>query len=193
MTTCRPASSISARRSRSAGPTSKRSGVAATLSTSSTSTARPSSSTTKPQHSRGASRWACSTIRCKRSGAICIAPDDSGGARRPPRVWAGGRAAALLGLDGGALFVVADAAERVLELTHALAHRAPGLGQLLRAQDDEGDDEDDDELREADTRHGASGLSVEGGVDDGSIGAHGATPYHHTVESRLATSSTGSV
>src|SRR3712207_355105 len=39
------------------------------------------------------------------------------------------------------------AGDGVLELAHALAERAAGLGQPLRAEDDEGDDEQDDQFR----------------------------------------------
>src|SRR3954464_11852211 len=69
----------------------------------------------------------------------------------------------LLALDRGTLVVVAIgfAGERVLELAHALAEGLAHLGQLLRAQHDQGDGEDDDELHRADVRHPIS-KSVEG-------------------------------
>src|SRR3954453_13971486 len=56
-----------------------------------------------------------------------------------------------LGLDRGGLGALAG--DRVLELAHAAAERATELGQLLRADHDERDDEDDDEFHGADRRH----------------------------------------
>src|SRR3954468_11216981 len=78
------------------------------------------------------------------------AVDELGGDVHAPRV-----STVLLALDGGALVVVALAlaGERVLELAHALAQGLAHLGQLLRAQHDQGDGEDDDELHRADVRH----------------------------------------
>jgi hypothetical protein len=62
-----------------------------------------------------------------------------------------------LGLDRGALLVIPRVArERLLELAHAPADRAPDLGQLLRAEHDQRDREDDDELHGADVRHPVS-------------------------------------
>src|SRR4051794_12599795 len=88
--------------------------------------------------------------------------DELGGDVHAPSV-----STALFGLDGGALVVVALvlSGERVLELAHALAERLADLGQLLRAQHDEGDGEDDDELHRADVRHPIS-WSVEGSGSD---------------------------
>src|SRR5262249_55457031 len=66
----------------------------------------------------------------------------------------------LLGLQSGALVLVVTiaiglAVERFLELTHPLADRAPHLGELLRAEDDERDGENDHELERAYVRHGS--------------------------------------
>src|SRR3954466_50083 len=122
--------------------TSKRSGLRAVFSASCTDTARPSRTAIMPQHSLGKSRRAWATMRSTSSGAMSTPR----GYR--PRVL-------LLALDRGPLVVVALglARERVLELAHALAQRLADLGQLLRAQHDEGDGEDDDELHRADVRH----------------------------------------
>ena len=49
--------------------------------------------------------------------------------------------------------VAGDAGDGVLELAHALAERAPDLGQLLRAEHDQGDDQDDQQLGDADVGH----------------------------------------
>src|SRR5713226_4017469 len=51
----------------------------------------------------------------------------------------------LLGLFGLLILLVLPA-QRVLELAHSLAQRAAHLGQLLRAEDDQSDGQDDDEL-----------------------------------------------
>src|SRR4051794_31533732 len=76
------------------------------------------------------------------------------------------RRGGLLRLERGALVLVpvelavavavAVAAQRVLELAHALADRAAGVGQLLRAEHDQRDREDEDELHGADVRHAVS-------------------------------------
>src|SRR3954453_3376888 len=95
-----------------------------------------------PQHSFGKSRRAWATMRSTSSGAMST-----------PR---GNRPLfSLFALDRGAFVVVAVglARERVLELAHALAQRLAHLGQLLRAQHDQGDGEDDDELHRAGVRH----------------------------------------
>src|SRR4051794_24569591 len=119
--------------------------------------------------------------------------DELGGDVHAPSVASG---VSLLGLDRGALVVVVLglAGERVLELAHALAERLAHLGQALRAQHDEGDGEDDDELHRADVRHPIS-WSVEGCDPDPTPG--GGRPrrgvYHQTVESRFSISSTGFV
>src|SRR3954454_18254886 len=64
------------------------------------------------------------------------------------------RAVGGLPLDHGGLEVAVDlAGERVLELAHAAAQRAAELGQLLRADDQKGDGEDDDEFHGTDRRH----------------------------------------
>src|SRR5689334_7661224 len=131
-----PAPSISSMvRCTSSPSTSKRSGLAAMLRASCTLTARPSRTAIMPQHSLGKSRFACATMRSTSSGAISTSPRVSGRAR-------------LLGLDRGAVVVVAVAlalgAQRVLELAHALAEGPAHLGQLLRPEHDEGDGEDDD-------------------------------------------------
>src|SRR4051794_28697586 len=64
------------------------------------------------------------------------------------------RAVGGLRLDRGRLEVAIDlAADRVLELAHASADRAAELGQLLRADDQKGDSEDDDEFHGTDRRH----------------------------------------
>src|SRR3954453_3248873 len=148
----RPASSIHPiGRCTSRPSTSKRSGLRATFSASWTLTARPSRTATIPQHSLGKSRRAWWTMRSTRSGEISTPPSVSSVLLR------------LLGLDRGALVVVALvlSGERLLELAHALAERLADLRQLLRAQHDEGDGEDDDELHRADVRHPIS-WSVEG-------------------------------
>src|SRR5215217_2744350 len=55
------------------------------------------------------------------------------------------------------LLVVRAAGDRVLELAHALAERAPDLGEALGAEDEQRDDEDHDEPGDADFRkHGRS-------------------------------------
>src|SRR5688500_12900853 len=123
--------------------TSKRSGLAARFSASCTLTARPSCTATMPQHSLGKSRRAWATMRSSSSAAISISPEGI------DRRFAGGRAGPLLlGLDRGSLVVVPArlAGQRVLELAHAPAERLAHLGQLLRAQHDQGDGEYDDEL-----------------------------------------------
>src|SRR4051812_8661028 len=68
-----------------------------------------------------------------------------------------------LGLRGGrevALVLVVVLAlvarDRVLELPHAGADRPAHLGQALRTEDDQGDDEDDHELHRPDIRHAAT-------------------------------------
>src|SRR5215207_4968673 len=58
----------------------------------------------------------------------------------------------------------ARAGEGVLELPHPLTQRAAGLRQSLRAQDHEGDDEDDDELGGSDVGHGCLRWSGDGGT-----------------------------
>src|SRR3954471_17655258 len=143
-----PASSISSIvRCTSRPSTSKRSGLRAVFSASWTDTARPSRTPIMPQHSLGKSRRAWATIRSTSSGAMSTP--------RGYRPVLGGPGPLLLALDRGALVVVAVglAGERVLELAHALAERLAHLGQLLRAQHEQGDDEDDDELHRADVRH----------------------------------------
>src|SRR5262249_61085874 len=51
------------------------------------------------------------------------------------------------------------AADRVLELAHAAAQAAADLGQSLRPEDEEDDDQDDYELRPSDvSEHGESSL-----------------------------------
>ena len=42
------------------------------------------------------------------------------------------------------------------ELTHGAAHRAAQLGQVLRPEDEQGDDEDEDQLLKTDVEHGAA-------------------------------------
>src|SRR4051812_33582686 len=54
---------------------------------------------------------------------------------------------------------VVVAAYRPLELAHPAAHRAAHVGQLLRPDDHEGDDQDDYELHWSDVRHSGSPLS----------------------------------
>src|SRR3954466_10418758 len=163
--------------------TSKRSGLRAVFSASCTDTARPSRTAIMPQHSLGKSRRAWATMRSTSSGAMST-----------PRGYR--QAVLLLALDRGALVVVAIglAGERVLELAPALAERLAHLGQLLRAQHDEGDGEDDDELHRADVRHSIS-WSVEGSGP--LLRPGGGRPrrgvYHQTVESRFSISSTGFV
>src|SRR3990172_5148931 len=46
-----------------------------------------------------------------------------------------------------------DVLRRPLELGEAAAQRLAQVGQLLRAEDDEGDDENDDQLRYSKTEH----------------------------------------
>src|SRR4051794_6749718 len=68
----------------------------------------------------------------------------------------------LLGADWGrglvlvVAVVAADAADRVLELAHPAAERLTDLGQALRSQHEQGDDEHDDQLTRPDVveRHG---------------------------------------
>src|SRR3954469_19079494 len=133
---------------------SNRIGLRAVFSASCTDTARPSRTAIMPQHSLGKSRRAWATMRSTSSGAMST-----------PRGYR--QAVLLLALDRVALVVVAIglAGERALELAHALAERLAHLGQLLRAQHDEGDGEDDDELHRADVRHSIS-WSVEGSTRD---------------------------
>src|SRR4051812_48256906 len=155
-----PRSSIaSRRRARSRPSTSKRNGLAARFSASWTSVAAPSRTATRPQHSAGKSRRAWSTMRSSSACAI----------RKR-----------LLRLQRGALVLVHAprrgvvlARERRLELAQPPADGAPGLGQLLGAEDDQGDRQDDDELHRTDVRHVFS--------------------YHQTVVSSASISSTGRV
>src|SRR5204862_5527619 len=53
--------------------------------------------------------------------------------------------------EPGDVGVVRASGQRVLELAHPAAERAARVGQLLGAEDDEGDDGDDDELEWSDS------------------------------------------
>ena len=63
------------------------------------------------------------------------------------------REACLGGGDPRLLVVVAAAGDRVLELAEALAGRLAELGQLLRADDHQGDDQHDRQLHWSDVGH----------------------------------------
>src|SRR5215218_8441594 len=165
--------------------TSKRNWLAAVFWASWMLTARPSRVATRPQHSLGASRCAWAITRSSRSAAMTT---DAGTARRALLV-----VVAAAGL----------AAQRLLELAQAVADGAADLGELLGAEHDERDRQDDDELHGADVGHwGTSGSA--GGVQVQHVARAAATAgravgiarsctYHHTVDSRFSTSSTGSV
>src|SRR3954447_20177195 len=56
----------------------------------------------------------------------------------------------LAGFERVAILVALLATERFLELAHAVADRATDLGELLRAEHDQRDREDDDELEGSD-------------------------------------------
>src|SRR4051794_17088 len=139
-----PASSMaSSVRITSRGSTSKRSGLCAAFVMRYTRSERPLRPASRPQHSSGASARACATISSMCSGANST----------PPRLQAG------LGLDRlpvGAILVAVVAAQRLLELAHPVADRAPDLGQLLRAEHDQSDREYDNEFKGPDlkTAHG---------------------------------------
>src|SRR5690242_5773271 len=96
-----------------------------------------------PQHSLGASALAWAMTSSSSAREIRMSPTLADGAR-------------LLGraLERAVLVVLIVAArvaaQGVLELPHAAADRAADLGQALRAEHDEGDDEHDDELTRAD-------------------------------------------
>src|SRR5439155_10636226 len=130
----RPASSIAVSvRCSSTPSTSNLNGLAAVLPASWTDTAwLRSSKAIIPQHSLGKSRRACATICSMRSEAMTTAPSVLP------------RALALFGLQRRPLFlvVVGLARERLLELTHPLADGPAHFGQLLRAEDDQGDHQD---------------------------------------------------
>src|SRR5215208_7882338 len=94
-----------------------------------------------PQHSFGASSRAWAIIWSSSERAI----------RK--------RSGALGGLQRGDLVLVVVlgvAADGVLELPHPVSDRLADLGQALRAQDDQGDDEHDHELERTDVEwHGS--------------------------------------
>src|SRR3954453_1419691 len=116
--------------------TSKRSGLAATLVASWIATASCSRMRLSPSI-----RWGSRAARAR-------------GCARGARL-----RCALLGLQSWALVLVLAvglAVERLLELAHPLPDGAPDLGQLLRAENDQGDGEDDDELERAYVGHVAS-------------------------------------
>src|SRR5215217_1201688 len=111
------------------------SGLARALRALYRATACPSRLPTMPQHSFGASSRAWATIWSSSERAI----------RK--------RSGALGGLQRGDLVLVVVlgvAADGVLELPHPVADRLAHLGQALRAEDDEGDDEHDHELERTD-------------------------------------------
>src|SRR5215216_420818 len=111
------------------------SGLARALRALYRATACPSRLPTMPQHSFGASSRAWATIWSSSERAI----------RK--------RSGALGGLQRGDLVLVVVlgvAADGVLELPHPVADRLAHLGQALRAEDDQGDDEHDHELERAD-------------------------------------------
>src|SRR3954447_4680648 len=116
----------------SIGSTSKRSGLRAALAIRYTRSVRPSRPATRPQHSFGASSraWAIISSRC--SGATSMAPS--------------GYSRSALRFERVAILVALLAAERFLELAHAVADRAADLGELLRPEHDQRDGQDDDEL-----------------------------------------------
>src|SRR3954462_5529756 len=120
----------------SIGSTSKRSGLRAALPIRYTRSVRPSRPATRPQHSLGASSraWAIISSRCW--GATSMPPS--------------GYLPLLAGFERVAILVALLAADRFLELAHAVADRAADLGELLRAEHDQRDGEDDDELEGSD-------------------------------------------
>src|SRR4051812_15730563 len=126
---------------------SNRNGLATTFSVACTPVAAPSRAAMTPQHSLGASRTACATISSSSVRAILT--------RNRLDVL---RVQAL----GVVVLVVGrDVRERVLELAHALAERPADLGELLRPQHDQGDDEDHDELHGSDVEwHGVERSSL---------------------------------
>src|SRR4051794_25641304 len=71
----------------------------------------------------------------------------------PSAIRASGHGGAHRGLGGVVVVAVGGARQRALELPQAAAEGLPGVGQALRAQDDEGDDEDDEDLGDADSGH----------------------------------------
>src|ERR687894_1592259 len=116
---------------------SKRNGLAARFSSACADVALPSRPTMSPQHSFGASRTACATISSSRSRAIFTAERLDGAIGR----------LRLLELLGVVVVVAAGhVRHRLLELAHALAQRAADLGKLLRAEYDERDGQDEQQL-----------------------------------------------
>src|SRR3954449_1916184 len=127
----------------SIGSTSKRSGLRAALPIRYTRSVRPPRPATRPQHSLGASSraWAIISSRCW--GATSMPPS--------------GYLPLLAGFERVAILVALLAADRFLELAHAVADRAADLGELLRAEHDQRDGKDDDELEGSDgARHCAA-------------------------------------
>src|SRR3712207_4912864 len=139
---------------------SNASGEARRLRVSRTASATPSRPRTTPQHSFGASRRACSMISSRRWRAILIARPDYEALRAQ-------RVGVLV--VGVALGIARD---RVLELAHAVAERAAEVRQLLRAQHDQGDDEDDDQFGEADVEGHERSFGAGGVLDECGLPPH---------------------
>src|SRR3712207_3426091 len=95
----------------------------------------------RPQHSSGRASVAWATISSR----------SARGSRKP--------ALGLRGLQLGVIVVVVDlgAGDGVLELAHAAAERAADLGQALRTQDEQRDDEHDHEFHGTDVGHALKG------------------------------------
>src|SRR3954465_1894859 len=118
----------------SSGPPSKRRGRCAWLTIRKPRAERPSRPASSPHTSSGASSRAWVTISSMCSGANST----------PERLLRLGGGLDGVGLGDRVGAVVA--AERLLELAHPLPEGAPDLGQLLRAEHDQRDGQDDDEL-----------------------------------------------
>src|SRR5688572_11346447 len=106
-----------------------------------------------PQHSSGASSRACATMRSSMERGMRMAAPDArvtdSAARRPDPAGPAGALRALgrlerLDLVLVVVVVLPAAADRVLELAHAVADRLADLGEPLGPEDDQRDDEDDD-------------------------------------------------
>src|SRR3954468_8358658 len=90
--------------------------------------------------------------------ATGLARDDLGLGRRGVELGRGrtlgSRRVELVGI----VVVLALSGHRVLELAHAGSERPPELGQLLRSEDHDGDDQDDHQLEGSDVWHLANVL-----------------------------------
>src|SRR6478672_10251890 len=111
-----------------------------------------------PQHSFGASDRAWATISSSRAREIFmrarLAMPDSLFSVLGTENWQLLRQPCLLGLLGllGRLVLFGLAAQRALELANSPAQRTTRLGELLGAQHDQRDGQDDDELEGSDLK-----------------------------------------